>query len=182
MAITRARKEELVAQYLDLLERTNGFVIIQYGGLSVPKVDGLRDVVRKADGQYIVTKNTLFTKALQEHGWNVPDDLLKGPVAVAFGLDNFPGVAKAVLEYTEEKEFEDKFDIKGGMMTGDVIDTKQVEAISKLPTLDELHSQLAGLLVAPQQGIVNVIYGATGQVVNVIQAYLDDKKEDGDAA
>ena len=185
MAITRARKEELVAQYVDLLEKSNGFVILQYGGLSVPQVDGLRNAVRKAEGYYVVTKNTLFTKALQQHGWNVPDDLLKGPVAVAFGLENFPGVAKAVLDYTGQKEIEGKFDVKGGMMTGDVIDTKQVEAVSKLPTLDELRSQIAGLMVAPAQGIVNVIYSATGQVVNVLQAYLDDQNGDageGDAA
>lgn len=180
MAITRERKEELVAQYLDLLEKSNGFVIIQYGGLGVSKVDGMRNAVRKADGFYAVTKNTLFTKALQQYGWNVPSDLLKGPTAVAFGLENFPGVAKAVLDYSGEREVEGKLVIKGGMMVGDIINPSQVEAVSKLPTLDELRAQLAGLVVAPAEGIVNVIYGATGQVVNVIQAYLDDK--DGDAA
>lgn len=180
MAITRARKEELVAQYLDLLERTNGFVVIQYGGMSVPQIDGLRNAVRNAEGQYLVTKNTLFTKALQEHGWDVPEDLLKGPTAVAFGLENFPGVAKAVIEYIDD--FEGKLTLTGGMMTGNIIDEKQVDAISKLPTLDELRSQIAGMVVAPAQGIVNVIYSATGQVVNVLQAYLDDQNNEEGAA
>lgn len=180
MAITRARKEELVAQYLDLLEKTNGFVVIQYGGMSVPQIDGLRNAVRNAEGQYVVTKNTLFTKALQQHGWDVPEDLLKGPTAVAFGLENFPGVAKAVIEYIDD--FEGKLTLTGGMMTGNIIDEKQVDAISKLPTLDELRSQIAGMVVAPAQGIVNVIYSATGQVVNVLQAYLDDQNNEEGAA
>lgn len=178
MAISRARKEELVAQYSDLLEKSNGFVIIQYGGLSVSQVNGLRKAVMDADGKYAVTKNTLFTKALQSNGWQVPDDLLKGPVAVAFGLENFPGVAKAVLNYTDDKEFAGKFDVKGGVMGEDILNAQSVEAISKLPTLDELRAQLAGLVVAPAQGLVNVVYAATGQVVNVLQAYVDKDSDD----
>lgn len=180
MAISKARKDELVAQYSDLLEKSNGFVIIKFGGLGVVQIDGLRQAIMDAEGKYVVAKNTLFTKALQNNGWQVPDDLLKGPVGVAFGLENFPGVAKAVLNYTGEKEYEGKFAVKGGVMGEQVLDPSSVESISKLPTLDELRAQLAGLVVTPAQGIVNVIYAATGQVVNVLQAYLD--KEDGDDA
>jgi len=175
LAITRERKEEMIAQYVELLEKTNGFVLIEFGGLSVPQIDGLRDAVRNADGHYLVAKNTLFTKALQQNGWPVPDDLLKGPVGVAFGMDNMPGVAKAILDYTGQQELAEKFAVKGGVMTGDVLDPKRVEAVSKLPTLDELRGQIAGLMISPAQGLVNAIHAATGQVVNVLQAYLDDR-------
>src|SRR5690554_5312529 len=58
LAITRKRKQELVDQYVDLLERTNGFVIIEYKGMTVNNVDLLRAKVREAEGQYLVTKNT----------------------------------------------------------------------------------------------------------------------------
>ena len=183
MAISRARKEELIAEYKGILDDSNGFIIVKYGGLSVPQVDGLRQAIREAEGKYMVTKNTLFTKTLQDNGWAVPDDLLNGPVAIAFGMDNFPGVAKAVLEYTDHKDFVDKFDIRGGVMGDDILNAQGVDVISKLPTLDELRAQLAGLMVSPAQGLVNVVYAATGQVVNVLQAYLDDRGEgDGDAA
>jgi len=179
LAISRARKEELIAQYIDLLDQSNGFIIVEYKGMTVPMVDELRKKVREASGQYVVTKNTLFTKALQEKDWPVPDDLLKGPTAVAFGMDNLPGVAKAVLEIADEAIYEGKVDVTGGVMGTDILDVKRVDAVSKLPTLDELRAQIAGLMVSPAQGIVNVLYSATGQVVNVIQAYLDDNEEDG---
>lgn len=183
LAISRARKVELISQYKGMLDASNGFIIVKYGGLSVPEVDGLRNAVREAEGKYMVTKNTLFTKTLQDNGWAVPDDLLNGPVAVAFGMENFPGVAKAVLEYTDQKEFAEKFGIRGGVMGEEILNAQGVETISKLPTLDELRAQLAGLMVSPAQGLVNVVYAATGQVVNVLQAYLDDRGEgDGDAA
>lgn len=180
MAITRERKEELVARYDELLERSNGFVLVQFGGLSVPQVDGLRKAVRDAEGYYLVAKNTLFTKALEQRGWPVPSELLKGPVGVAFGLENLPGVAKAVLDYTGQQEFVEKLGVKGGVMAEDVLDPKKVEAVSKLPTLDELRAQLAGLVVSPAQGLVTVINAANGQIVNVLQAYLDDRNGGGD--
>jgi large subunit ribosomal protein L10 len=178
LAITRARKEELIAQYVDLLDKSNGFVIVQYGGMTVPQIDDLRTKVREAEGQYLVTKNTLFTRALQQQEWPVPDDLLNGPVAVAFGLENLPGVAKAVLDILDKAPYQENLQILGGVMGTDILDPGRVESVSKLPTLDELRAQIAGLVVSPAQGIVNVLYSATGQVVNVLQAYIDDQGED----
>ena len=180
MAITRARKEDLIASYSDLLERSNGFVVVQYSGLSVNETDILRMKVREAGGAYAVTKVTLFTKALQDAGWPITDDLLEGPVAIAFGMDNMPGVAKAVLDFTTTKEYAAFTKVTGGIMTGDVLDAKRIEAVSKLPTMDELRSQLAGLIVQPATGLVSIINAANGQIVNVIQAYVDEK--DGEAA
>lgn len=173
MPITKDRKDELVATYTDLLERSDGFIIVQFADMSVASIDQLRAKVRGADGHYAVAKNTLLTKALQQKGWPVPDDLLKGPTAVVFGLDNMPGVAKAVLEFTNEKAVEERVRVKGGVLTGDILTAKQIDTVSKLPSLDELRAQLAGLIVAPAQGLVNILYGATGQVVNVLQAYTD---------
>jgi large subunit ribosomal protein L10 len=182
LAITKQRKDELVEQYADLLERTSGFVIIEYRGLSVKAIDELRAKIREVQGQYIVTKNTLFTKALQQKEWVVPDDLLQGPTAVAFALDNFPAVAKVVLEYVDNRERENKASVKGGVMTGTVLDSRRVEAISKLPPLDELRSQLAGLIAQPATGLVSVLNAATGQVVNVINAYVQENSGENDAA
>lgn len=179
MAISRERKEELVAQYSDLLSNTNGFVIVQTKGLTVKQVQDLRAKIRAAEGDYVTTKNTLFRIALENGGWPVPHDLLHGPVSVAFGLSNFPGVAKAVLDFT--KDLEEKMKITGGVMTGEMLDARKVETISKLPSLDELRAQLAGLLVQPATGLVSVLNAATGQIVNVLHAYVQENEKEGAA-
>lgn len=183
MAITKERKDELVAQYVDLLEQSTGFVVIQYGGMSVPQIDKLRNAVREAEGYYAVTKNTLFAKALEQLEQDVPTELMQGPTAVAFGLSNFPGVAKAVLDYLkDDKARGEKIKVLGGKMANEMVDAAGIETISKLPTLDELRAQLAGLVVSPAQGIVSVIQAANSQIVNVLQAYLDDRGEGGEDA
>jgi len=179
LPISRARKEELVAKYVELLNESNGFIIVQTQGMTVAQIQGLRNTVREENGLYAVTKNTLFTKALEQADWTIPEDLLHGPISVVFGRDNMPGVSKALLKYIEDEGFEEKMEVTGGIMTGDILSPEQVDAVSKLPTLDELRAQIAGLVVSPAQGIVNVLYQATGGVVNVLQAYID-KNEAGD--
>ena len=177
MPISRERKGELVSSYVDILNECDGFIIVKTQGLSVSQIQGLRNTIREQNGQYIVAKNTLMRKALETADWIVPDDLLVGPVAIIFGRDNMPGISKALLKHIEDQDFAEKMQVTGGIMTGDLLDAQQVNAISKLPTLDELRAQLAGLVISPAQGVVNVLHQATGGVVSVLQAYLDKNEE-----
>ena len=145
-------KEELVAQYVDLLDASNGFAVIQTSGMTVPQIEALRKSIREAGGDYVRTKTTLLRIALQQKEWTVPEELLNGPIAVAFGKENFPGVAKAVLGYIKDERAEEKMQVTGGVMTGDVLNANQVDAVSQLPSLDEMRAQIAGLFVQPAQG------------------------------
>jgi len=107
--ITRARKEEQVARYAELLKASTGFAIVSPKNLAVNKIEALRRQVRDAGGEYVVGKNTLVIKALEQAGWVVPQDQLTGMTAVIFGKDAFPDVAKALLAFIEkEKLDEDK--------------------------------------------------------------------------
>ncbi len=180
MAITRKRKEELVAQYAELLSATNGFIVTEYRGLTVAQLKDLRARLREVQGRYVVTKNTLFSRALRAAEWPIPEDLLLGPTAVAFGDGNLPAVAKIVLAFARENE--GIFKIKGGVLAGQIIDARQVEAVSTLPSIEELRAQIAGLVVQPAAGLVSVLNAATAQVVQVLQAYVDKNKPAGEAA
>jgi large subunit ribosomal protein L10 len=180
LAITRERKEELVAHYGERLRNTDGFIIAEYRMMSVKGVNELRKRLRdSAGGSYSVTKNTLFAIALRENGWHVPDELLVGPVGVVFGNGNLPAVAKVVQQYI--KEFPDNFAVKGGILGQSVFGAKDIEAVASLPTMDEIRAQLAGIIVAPASQLAGLLESATSQVVNVVQAYLDDR-EKGEAA
>jgi large subunit ribosomal protein L10 len=190
LAITRERKEELVDIYNQLLQGTTGFVVTEYRGLSVHQVDALRAKLRESGGSYLITKNTLFKIALEQAGWVVPDELLAGPVATAFANGDMPAMIKSVLDY--QKDHPDFFVIKGGVMGESVLTVEELKAISELPPLDELRSQLLGLLDQPATGlvsvlnqpatdIVNIFNAATTDLLNVLQAYVQ-QQEGGEAA
>jgi large subunit ribosomal protein L10 len=182
LPISRERKEELVAQYVELLGQSNGFAVIAAKGMSVPKIEQLRKKVYDAGGKYVVAKNTLLKIALEQAGWDIPEDALLGPTAVAFGVENFPGVAKAILEFIKDENLDEKMEIQGGVMAGEgVLNAADVKAVSDLPSLPELQAQIIGLIVSPAQNIVTILNNAESGVVNVLQAWLD-KDNDGDAA
>ena len=94
---------------------------------------------------------------------------------------NFPGVAKAVLEFIKDEDLDEKMRIDGGVMGGEeILDAAAVKAVSELPSLPELQAQIIGLIIQPSQNIVNILHNAESGVVNVLQAWLD-KDADGDS-
>ena len=180
MAITRERKEDLVATYGELLRNTDGFIVAEYNKMTVAKVDDLRNRLREGPGGvYAVTNNTLFRIALQENGWNVPDELFVGQTGVIFGNGNLPAVAKTVQGYIKDNA--ELLSVRGGVLAGAVFSPREMEAVANLPTLEEIHAQLAGLVVQPAAILAGLLESATSQVVNVVQAYLQ-KHEEGEAA
>jgi large subunit ribosomal protein L10 len=170
LAITRERKEELVTVYGDLLTQANGIVVTEYKNLTVAQISQMRAKLREVQGSYVITKNTLFRIALQNAGWPIPDSLLAGPTGVVFGANNFPQVAKVAVGFL--KDYEGFYTIKGGVMTGTLLNASQVEAVSNLPSLEELRSQLAGLISQPAAGLVSVLNAGVGSVAQVLQAYV----------
>lgn len=185
MPIKRARKEELVAEYVEMLSDSNGVALVQTRGLSVPRVQALRGKIREAGGKYVVAKNTLLTKALEQAGWAIPEELLQGPNAIIFGMENFPGVAKAVLDFAKDEAIDvEKLNVTGGILGGqEILDSADVKDVSELPTLPELQAQIIGLIIQPAQNLVNILHNAESGVVNVLQAWLDKEQQDeGEAA
>lgn len=173
MAITKERRKELVALYTDIITKSDGFVVTEYNRLPMPKINDLRAKLRPIGGKFVITKNTLFSIALKNAGWPVPDEYLKGPVAVAYGLGNFPAIAKEALGFIKDNS--EQLSVKGGIMVASILRASEVETMSTLPSMDEMRAQLAGLIVTPASTLLGVIDAATGQVVNVIHSYIDDR-------
>ncbi len=138
MAITRERKEELLTEYTRVLSKTDGFIVTEYRGLTVAKLNDLRNKLREpSGGSYVITKNTLFRIALERNGWVVPTQLLEGPTAVVFGNGNLPAVAKVIQEW--QKTNAELFVLKGGVIGTSIFGAKDIDAVANLPTLDEIH-------------------------------------------
>lgn len=80
------------------------------------------------------------------------------------------------------KDNADLFILKGGVMGNSVFKASDIDAIAELPTMEEIRAQLAGLVVQPASLIAGLLQSATSQVVNVLQAYLDDQNKDDTSA
>ena len=167
LAISRARKEALVAEYADMLSRCQGVILTEFRGMPDREFKTIRHAVREANGVYRVTKSTLLKRALEVSGYPVPD-LAGAPLGVGFCFDNVPGVAKVLTDYAKNSE---GMVIRTGLMGGQILSPEEVRSIANLPPLETLRAQLLGLLDAPAASLVGVLQAGIGQVVNVIDAY-----------
>lgn len=171
MPLTRERKENLVAEYADLLQNSRAVIFTGYRGLANKDLTQLRRNVTDARGVYRVAKLTLLQIALEGAGYPVPEQLLSGePVAVGFCLEEIPSVAKAITEFADEHELVEIF---GGLMPERELSAAEIKVLAKLPPLDTLRAQIIGMLDAPAANLVGVLQAGVAQVINVINAYAE---------
>jgi large subunit ribosomal protein L10 len=170
LAISKERKQELLDKYAELIKKSEGMILVEYRGLNMKGMGPLRGRVRDAAGELHVVKNTLAQKALTTAGRTAPAELFSQTTAIGFAFTDVAGVAKALTSYAKENEF---VKVKGALLGGQVLTTKDVQALADLPPLPIVRAQLLGLFSAPATRLAGVVAGGVRQVVNVVKAYSD---------
>lgn len=174
MAITKKRKDELLAQYQELVRGSRGMVLTTFAGLSVKDLEGLRRKIRELGGDFHVVKNSLIRLAFRESGLAEPEGARTGTTAVGFGSEDLPLIAKAILDVAREGG---AIQLKGAWIEGTVYSARQVEQLAELPPLPVMRARLLGVLQAPAGRLAGVLAGSVRQVVQVVKAY--SQKEAG---
>jgi large subunit ribosomal protein L10 len=135
----RSDKELLVAELKDKLAGADAVYYTDFTGLNVKAMTALRRRFRKAGVEYVVFKNTLALRAVNEAG--LAGQKLKGPTGVVVAKD---AIAAAKLLTTFAKENDSKPSVKGGLYEGAAIDQATVTKLASLPTREEALSILVG--------------------------------------
>jgi len=170
MPATKEQKEEQIAEILEKVKKSQVVFVTNYQGITTKQTDTLRGKLRTMNCNYQVVKNSLAARALKSAGLHAPDEMFDGPVALGFAYADIGAPAKALLDFAREAE---KFQIKGAILGQRVLKSKEVEALSSMPTLPQVRAQLIGLINAPASRFVGVVASGVRQVVNVVKAYAD---------
>lgn len=170
MAISREKKEKLVAQYTEDCARSGALIFTSYQGLSMPELTRVRRKLKEVDSVYRVVKNTLFRRALEKAGLPIPEELINGPIAITFCFQDVVASAKILAEFSRELE---GLSIKGALLGERVLDAKAVKTLTTLPSRDQLLAQVLAGLQAPISGLVNVLSGPLRGLVYVLKARAD---------
>jgi large subunit ribosomal protein L10 len=137
----RTDKEQLVAGLKDKLAGAQAVYYTDFTGLNVKKMTDLRRRFRKAGVEYVVIKNTLALRAVNESG--LAGAKLKGPTGVVVAKDPITA-AKVLADFAKEND--QKPAIKGGLYEGAAVDEAMVKKLASLPSRDEALSMFAGYL------------------------------------
>ena len=135
--------------------------------MQMPKVNEARAKVREIDGRLHVVKNRLFTRALDEKGYQYDPKFWEGNNVVVFAFEDAPSVAKALAEVTKGNEV---LAVRGGYLDKAALSVKQVTSLADLPTLPVMRAMLLGTLLAPACKLVRTIAEPARGLAAVIKA------------
>ena len=167
VVVDRSQKEELVSSLNETFASTTLVVVTQQSGMTVSEASDLRTKMREAGASYKVTKNRLTRRALEGTKFEALQDLFTGPTAIAVSEDPV-AAAKVCVEFAKKN---DKLTIVGGALQGDVLDPSRIDALAKLPSLDELRGKLIGVLQAPATKVAGVAQAPAAKLARVFSAY-----------
>jgi large subunit ribosomal protein L10 len=170
LAISKVRKNEAMAQYVDWANRSRALFVTEYRGLNMKQIDDLRAKIREAGGEFHIVKNTLGKLAFQGEGMPLPEGFFEGSTAISFAFENAPAVAKAMTEFARTSEF---LKIKGGYLDKRPINPDDVKALADLPPLPVVRAQLLGTILAPASQLARTLAEPARQVAAVFQAYVE---------
>lgn len=162
MSANLEAKKLLVEEIKEKFSKAKTIAFVDYRGLTVAEDTELRKKFRENGCDYKVYKNRLMLKALSDLGIECPANYFEGTTAVAIGYQDEVAPAKIVCECVKETK---KMAIKFGILNGVSVDAKNIEALAKLPSKEELIAKLLGtlnntasslcrVLTAPSRGLV----------------------------
>jgi len=168
--VNRAEKSEVVASLHDVFKNAGVVVVAHYSGLSVAEMTDLRGRMRGAGASLKVAKNRLVKLALEGTEAAHTTDLFTGPTVIAYS-DDPVAAPKAAAEFAKEN---DKLVILGGAMGATALDPEGVKTLASLPSLDELHATIAGMINRPATKVAMVLQAPAGQLARVFGAYANE--------
>ena len=150
----RADKEQLVTELKEKMATATSLVYTDFTGLNVKHMTELRRRLRRAKVEYVVIKNSLALRAVNEAG--LVAQPLRGPTGLAVSNDPL-AAAKVLSDFA--KEHDQKPVVKGGLMDGLAIDAAQVKKLAAMPSREQMLAELGASLQAPLAAFVGALNG-----------------------
>lgn len=155
MAISRDKKNTLVADLTELLSNSKMVVYAKYEGLTVAELQELRKLARESGVKIKVVKNRLVKVAMKEIAAYKDTDAsnLTGQLLYALGSDEDFDAAKVLTKFAKTHA---KMELVGGFNgEGVALSTEEVKTLGSLPTKNELIAQVVDTLLSGVNGIVS---------------------------
>ncbi len=153
MAITKAKKQDILARLTEVKDNSESIVFVHYKGMTVSDTTAMRKVLREKGVGLFVAKKTLMGRAF-DGAFTGEMPKLDGEIAVAYSADPM-APAQGIKEFSTK--FKDKITIEGGVFQGVYKDKAEMIEIASIPSLDVLRGMFAQLINSPRQRFAVVL-------------------------
>lgn len=170
-----AKKAAEIDELTGALSKAQLTIVTDYRGLKVGDLEGFRSTLRPFKASFRIAKNTLTIIAAERAGVSGFEGMLEGPTGLVIVEEDIVGAAKAVSDFVRTSRV---LVVRGAIMENRALSTADVEALSTLPSKDELRAKVLGMLVSPMARTVGVLSGPSRSIVYLLNA----KAGQGEAA
>lgn len=169
MAISRAKKEELVQDLSEKLSRSSALIMTDYRGLSTAELNKLRNKLRELETGFHVVKNSLVKLAMEQAGLPWDRSLFDGPTAIGFCYEDVPGPAKVLVDLSTEGKV---LLVRGGLLGHELLTGEQIAELASLPSGEVLIAQVMAMISGPLMGLVNVLNAPVRDFLYLLHARM----------
>lgn len=168
----RPEKAAVVNEVRAKLTNSTATVLTEYRGLTVSQLAALRAELRKSNAEYKVAKNTLTRIAAREAGFEVPDEMLSGPTALAFCADDPVSVAKVLRTFAKANP---NLIVKGAVLEGRLIGADETSRLADLESREELLAKVAGMIMTLVAQPARLAQASLTKMAQLLAAYAEKK-------
>lgn len=167
----KTEKQQLITDLKSKLDGAQALYYTDFTGLNVKRMTDLRRRLRRAGVDYVVIKNTLALRAVNESG--LAGTRLKGPTGIVVAKDPVAG-AKVLTEFAKEND--QKPAIKGGLFDGQTLNVDQVKQLANMKSKEQLLSELGAAFQAPLSGFLGAMNGLLTTFVGAVDALKQQRE------
>ena len=173
MAISKQKKNTLVADLTELLSNAKATVYAKYQGLTVAELQELRKNAREAGVKIKVVKNRLVRVAMGQIAVYKDTDTtgLTGQLLYAVSADDEVAPAKVLAEFAKKHN---ALSLVGGFNDlGNALGEEEVKALAAMPTKTELVAQVVAQLLSPTTDSISALSGGLSGIVSGLEAHAN---------
>lgn len=147
-------KKPIVEEISEAIKDAKAIVLVDHRGLTVDQDTMLRKELRQAGITYKVYKNTMMNFAFQNTPCAEMCQHLEGPSAIAISKEDATAPARILAKFAKTAP---ALELKAGVVEDTYYDAAGINALSAIPSREELLAKLLGSMQSPITNFARVI-------------------------
>jgi large subunit ribosomal protein L10 len=172
MAKTKDQKNQIYSKYKDNVKDYQTMVLLDMNTIKTTDVEKFKNKLAESGSEYVLIKNTIFSKVVKEDKPTLELDKIEGSTGVVFSKEDPSIVLKVVNAFLDENK---NSSVKAGIIDDVVYSKENILEIAKLPSREVMIARAVGTMKAPLNNLVMVLTGVQRDFLFTLKA-IESKK------
>lgn len=165
-SLGRQVRSSMARELRQKISDVEGLVVAKVERVATRDLNALRATLGRNEASFLMIKNSLCRKVLNELGVNDLEQFLRGSCGVSPIHRDTPQACKLLVQFAKDHE---GFVLQGGVLAGKFLGPQEIGILARLPSREVLIGQVVGALQAPLSGLLHALKGVQGKLVFILE-------------